>query len=97
MHATIGISRNYTFGGFLPFRLGVIDEEEKPAMPRNSTPSGTAEFARRIHLNGTIDSICLRCFHTVATSQDESALLFHEARHICENPLHISRHYQTSG
>jgi hypothetical protein len=66
-------------------------------MPRNNTPSGTAEFARRIHLNGTIDSICLRCFHTVATSQDESDLLVYEARHACENPLHVSRHRNTPG
>jgi hypothetical protein len=66
-------------------------------MLRKNKPSGAEEFARRIHLNGTIDSICLRCFQTVATSQDETDLLFYEARHVCENPLQIPRHRKTPG
>ena len=42
------------------------------------------EFARRVNRDGTIDSICLYCFRTVATSQDESTLLFHQEQHVCD-------------
>ena len=45
---------------------------------------GAGEFAHRVNLDGTIDTICLYCFRTVATSHDESALLIHQGQHICD-------------
>lgn len=45
---------------------------------------GAGEFAHRVNLDGTMDSICLYCFRTVATSHDESALLFQQGQHICD-------------
>jgi hypothetical protein len=53
-------------------------------MDNGHNPKGAGEFARRINLDGTMDSICLYCFRTVATSNDESTLLFHQAQHICD-------------
>ena len=53
-------------------------------MGNRDNPKGEAEFARRVNRDGTIDSICLYCFRTVATSHDESTLLLHEARHVCD-------------
>jgi hypothetical protein len=53
-------------------------------MGKGDNPKGAGEFARRVNLDGTIDSICLYCFRTVATAHDESTLLFHQARHVCE-------------
>jgi len=47
-------------------------------------PNGAGEFAHRINLDGTIDSICLYCFRTVVTSHDESTLLIYQGRHICD-------------
>jgi hypothetical protein len=53
-------------------------------MGKGDNPKGAGEFAHRVNLDGTIDSICLYCFRTVATSHDESALLSHQAQHICD-------------
>lgn len=41
-------------------------------------------FPHRINSDGTIDSICDRCFMTVGTSTTESELPVHEAAHACE-------------
>jgi hypothetical protein len=53
-------------------------------MGKGDNPKGAGEFAHRVNLDGTIDSICLYCFRTVATSHDESTLLLHQARHVCD-------------
>jgi len=53
-------------------------------MDDGDNPKGAGEFAHRVNLDGTIDSICLYCFRTIATSQDESTLLFRQAQHICD-------------
>jgi hypothetical protein len=53
-------------------------------MGNGDNAKGAGEFARRVNMDGTIDSICLYCFRTVATSHDESALLFHQGQHICD-------------
>jgi hypothetical protein len=53
-------------------------------MGNGNNPKGAGEFARRVNLDGTMDSICLYCFRTVATSHDESTLLLHQARHVCD-------------
>jgi hypothetical protein len=42
------------------------------------------DFARRFNDNGTIDSICRRCFATVMTATWESELDNAERRHICD-------------
>ncbi len=43
-----------------------------------------AQFAHRQNGDGTIDSICLDCFHTVATGDSSEALMLQEAGHKCE-------------
>jgi hypothetical protein len=40
-------------------------------------------FAHRQNADGTIDSICYRCFRTVATTHDEASLYPSEVTHIC--------------
>jgi len=42
-----------------------------------------ATFSHRHNLDGTHDSICRRCFATVATEHDQDDLLAQEAEHIC--------------
>jgi hypothetical protein len=53
-------------------------------MGNGDNPKGAGEFARRVNLDGTIDSICLYCFRTVATSHDEATLLSQQGQHICD-------------
>jgi len=45
---------------------------------------GAHYFAYRQNSNGTIDSICLDCFRTVATSSDRQLLAEKEHEHHCE-------------
>ena len=47
-------------------------------------------FAHRSNLDGTSDSICLRCIATVATVYDECELLKYEEQHVCD-PISIER------
>ena len=42
-------------------------------------------FPHRQNRNGTYDSICPRCFHTVATRKNEADLSKDEHRHICDD------------
>lgn len=50
-------------------------------------------FPHRHNANGTHDSICLRCFVTVATVRDESELAVHESAHACD-PVVVYRFSQ---
>jgi hypothetical protein len=43
-----------------------------------------AKYPHRINGDGTIDSICARCFVTIGTSTWESELERMEAMHVCE-------------
>src|ERR1700677_4932872 len=49
-----------------------------------------ARFPPRHNRDGTIDSICTRCFETIATTTDESDLQKPEESHICTR-LHLSQ------
>jgi hypothetical protein len=49
-----------------------------------------AEFAHRSNLDGTTDSICMRCIATVATADDKGELLRYEQQHICD-PVLVER------
>jgi hypothetical protein len=42
-----------------------------------------ASFARRLNRDSSLDSICIRCFQTVATARTESALVVADQDHIC--------------
>jgi hypothetical protein len=42
-------------------------------------------FPHRLNHNGTIDSICPKCFATIGTSMWEADLDRSESRHICES------------
>ncbi len=44
-----------------------------------------AQFAHRQNGDGTIDSICLHCFQTVATGDSNAALVLQEAAHQCSH------------
>jgi hypothetical protein len=41
-------------------------------------------FSHRLNNDGSFDSICLRCFRTIASNNHEIALAAVEARHECE-------------
>ena len=41
-------------------------------------------FAHRFSPEGTVDSICPRCFVTVASVKNEADLVLNEARHVCD-------------
>jgi hypothetical protein len=41
------------------------------------------DFARRKDNSGTVDSVCLHCYATIATSSDEATLEKQEAAHFC--------------
>jgi len=40
-------------------------------------------FPHRRNQDGTFDSICPKCFHTVSTQSDESLLIRLEREHVC--------------
>ena len=46
-------------------------------------PLGFLIFAHRHNTDGTIDSICSRCFQTIATVLVEADLPRIESRHVC--------------
>lgn len=50
----------------------------------------SSRFAHRSNLDGTVDSICMRCIATVVTVYDESELLRFEHEHICD-PVKVER------
>jgi hypothetical protein len=45
--------------------------------------NSNAGYAHRLNDDGTFDSICLHCFHTVTTASSEPELVFGEAQHSC--------------
>jgi len=51
------------------------------------------EFAHRRNSNGTIDSICRRCFVTVANAIEPSDLEQSEHQHICD-PWVVAKYQQ---
>ncbi|WP_109485913.1 hypothetical protein [Occallatibacter savannae] len=42
------------------------------------------EFNHRMNANGSMDSICSRCYETIATSMWEAELELAESAHTCE-------------
>jgi hypothetical protein len=52
--------------------------------PTQSGPSPLTKYPHRMNKNGTIDSICPRCYATIGTSMWESDLESMEAAHVCE-------------
>ena len=40
-------------------------------------------YARRCNTDGSLDSICLHCFQTVASAPIDAALVEHEMQHRC--------------
>lgn len=41
------------------------------------------DFVHRRDHNGTVDSVCLHCYATIATSSNEATLREQEAAHFC--------------
>ena len=50
----------------------------------NNPTIDPAAFAHRANPNGTIDSICLTCFMTIATKPTEAELAHDEEHHDCK-------------
>ena len=50
-------------------------------------PSGFLTFAHRCNPDETCDSICPRCFQTIATVRDEAELPKTESQHVCDPHL----------
>jgi hypothetical protein len=44
-------------------------------------------FPRKLNRDGTLNSICPKCYATVASARYEAELALHEAAHVCN--LHI--------
>jgi hypothetical protein len=42
-----------------------------------------SEFHHRVNADGTVDSICLRCYLTAGSARDETALHALETAHRC--------------
>jgi hypothetical protein len=57
----------------------------------NNVFSAAAAFAHRHNLDGTWDSICTKCFLTVASERAEDRLSTHERHHNCDS-LMKARH-----
>jgi len=49
---------------------------------------GNTNFHHRHNENGSMDSICLHCYLTVASDPDEQQLFFQERDHYCD-PLRL--------
>jgi hypothetical protein len=49
----------------------------------DNTHAARAAFSHRHNADETFDSICHKCFHTVATEKNETALKQHELLHQC--------------
>jgi hypothetical protein len=41
-------------------------------------------FAKRWNKNSSIDSICTKCFQTIASARSEEELVAHEVKHVCD-------------
>jgi hypothetical protein len=59
-------------------------------MDRFTVHSHTEDFLRRIEkANDQIESLCLRCFATVARSEDLSHVISGENQHDCPAKQHV--------
>ena len=48
-------------------------------------------FAHRLNPDKSIDSICTKCFQTIASEECESKLIVHEERHSCDLNWQLTR------
>jgi hypothetical protein len=44
-------------------------------------------YARRLNKDGSFDSICPKCFATVATERDAASLDDHDRNHVCQDSV----------
>jgi hypothetical protein len=51
-------------------------------------------FARRQNRDATVDSICTRCYQTIASSNNANDLAVHEATHRCDINGEFNQHEQ---
>jgi hypothetical protein len=49
-------------------------------------------YPHRLNRDGSFDSICLKCFATVANTETETELKAREKIHICDHALLCDRH-----
>jgi len=52
----------------------------------------TPAFVRRQNKNSLIDSICTKCFLTIASAGSEEELVAHEEKHVCDPYGEFSNH-----
>jgi hypothetical protein len=48
-------------------------------------------FAHRRNPDASVDSICTKCFQTIASEDNEDKLIAHEERHMCNPNWQFSR------
>ena len=48
-------------------------------------------FSHRLNRDGSFDSICLKCFATVANTRTETELTAHDKIHICDHAILCDR------
>jgi hypothetical protein len=60
-------------------------------MQRFDLHSKDEKFIRRVEAGGVIESVCLKCYETAASSNELNVLAIEESQHRCpENPEAIS-------
>lgn len=57
---------------------------DNPAEVSILDQSSLGQFVRRVNRDGSVDSICLECFATVATADIDVQLVSPEREHVCE-------------
>jgi hypothetical protein len=53
-------------------------------------------FAHRRNRDSTVDSICTRCYQTIASGQSDSTLKSVEANHLCDSDAESDRQAEVS-
>jgi hypothetical protein len=65
--------------------MKVAQEEISSTLGVHAVLTGQPIYVHRINADGTIDSICRKCFITIASSQWEAELLRSESAHRCDS------------
>ena len=71
----------------VPNRISRLNLLERSVSHRDSVVAQSLKFAHRCNPDGSVDSICYRCFATVATAKVESELHRYEQQHVCASKI----------
>ena len=60
-------------------------------MQRFALHSKDERFIRRVEVGGVIESICLKCYETAASSNELNVLAIEESQHRCPENTEVAR------